>query len=113
MGVNNNVIAICTKYFGWILYKMIFICDMDTVQTYLEKWGNMWISVMPLPKFWEKVRERREAWCGRKKKKLIVAIPLPKLGGRKNLHLWQFGCWNMRGIIKRGIWNFSNHVAKI
>ena len=56
--------------FGWILYKMMFICDMDTVQTYLEKWGEMRISVMSLPKFLEKVRrERRETWCAREKKK--------------------------------------------
>ena len=46
----------------------MFICDMDTVQTYLEKWGEMRISVMSLPKFLEKVRrERRETWCAREK----------------------------------------------
>ena len=44
---------------------MMFICDMGTVQTYLGKWEEMRISVMPLSKFWEKVRERREAWCDR------------------------------------------------
>ena len=40
---------------------MKFICDIGTVQTYLEKWGQ--ISAKPLPKFWEKVGERREKWC--------------------------------------------------
>ena len=114
MGVNNNVIAMGTKSFGWILYKMMFIYDMDTVQTYLEKWEEMQISVMPLPKFWEKVRERRETWCDRKKKKFwIVAIPLSKLGDRKNFQLWQFSCQYMRAIVKRGIWKFGNHVVEI
>ena len=42
---------------------MKFICDMDTVQTYLAEWGEKQISIASLPKFWEKVRERREKWC--------------------------------------------------
>ena len=48
----------------------MFICDMNTIQTYLEKWGEMWILVKSLPKCLEKVRERRETWCDREKKKL-------------------------------------------
>ena len=51
---------------------MKVIYDMGTVQTYLVKWGEKQISAMVLPKFWEKVRERREKWCddrcGREKK---------------------------------------------
>ena len=72
---------------------MKFICDMNIVQTYLAKWGEKRISVIPLTKFWEKVGERREKWCdgcGRekkefrqwycqKKKNWIVTIELPKL----------------------------------
>ena len=38
-------------------------CDIGTVQTYLEKWGEKRISAMVLLKFWEKVGERREKWC--------------------------------------------------
>ena len=48
---------------------MKFICDIGTVQTYLEKLGQ--ISAKPSPKFWEKVGERREKWCngcGRERK---------------------------------------------
>ena len=48
---------------------MKFICDIGTVQTYLEKWGQ--ILAKPLPKFREKVGERREKWCdgcGRERK---------------------------------------------
>ena len=60
----------------------------------MGKWGEKWISTTPLPKFWEKVGERREKWCdgckrekkdfgndiAKKKKKFwIVAIELPKL----------------------------------
>ena len=47
---------------------MKFICDMGTVQIYLEKWGEKRMSATPLSKFWEKVGERREKWydgCGR------------------------------------------------
>ena len=36
---------------------------MNTVQTYLVKWGEKRISATPMPKFWEKVGERREKWC--------------------------------------------------
>ena len=41
---------------------MKFICDMGTVQIYLEKWEEKRISATPLSKFWEKVGERREKW---------------------------------------------------
>ena len=50
---------------------MKFICNMGAVQTYLGKWGEKRISATPLPKFWEKVGERRE-------KKGISAMVLPK-----------------------------------
>ena len=33
---------------------MKFICDMGTVQTYLEKWEEKQISVIALLNFWEK-----------------------------------------------------------
>ena len=36
---------------------------MSTVQTYLGKWEEKQISTTPFPKFWEKIRERREKWC--------------------------------------------------
>ena len=74
---------------------MKFICNMSTVQTYLSKWGEKRISATLLPKFWEKVGERREKWCDRcgrekkdfgndiaqkkKKKNWILAIELLKL----------------------------------
>ena len=45
---------------------MKFICDISTVQTY---WGDKQISAMVLPKFWEKVWERIEKWCDRKREK--------------------------------------------
>ena len=48
----------------------MFICDIGTVQTYLGKWEEMRISVMPLSKLWEKVRERRETWCDGEEKKM-------------------------------------------
>ena len=34
----------------------------------MAKWGEKRISAIPLTKFWEKVGERREKWCGREKK---------------------------------------------
>lgn len=43
----------------------------STVQTYLGKGGEKRISATPLPKFWEKVGEKRDKWChgsGREKK---------------------------------------------
>ena len=42
---------------------MKFICDMNTVQTYLAKCGEERILATPLSKFWEKVGERIEKWC--------------------------------------------------
>ena len=64
-----------TESFGWILQKIEFICDMCTVQSYLGKWGEKRISAMVLPKFWEKVWERREKWCdGWKEKKEFPKI---------------------------------------
>ena len=85
---------------------------MGIVQTYLGKWGDMWILVMSLLKFWEKnfVREEKDMMCQREKKNWIVAIPLPKLWERKNLQLWQFNCRNMKGTAKRGTWNFSRNL---
>ena len=77
----------------------MFIYDMGTVQTYLEKWEEMRISIMSLPKFWEKVRERRETWCDWEEKKQIMAIPLPKLEERN--------ICNCGNLVKRGTWKFS------
>ena len=59
---------------------MEFICDIGTVQSYIGKWGEMWISAMVLPQLWQKVKEMREKWCdGREReKKVIMAMWLPK-----------------------------------
>ena len=81
---------------------MKFICDIGTVQTYLEKWGQ--ISAKPLPKFWEKVGERREKWCdgcGRERKEFrqwycpnFFFFWIAEIGGlkkkkKKKTELWQ------------------------
>ena len=75
-----------SESFGWILQKSKFICDMGTFQTYLENWGEKRILATPLPKFWEKVRERREKWCdGRgREKKGISTMVLPKYVPKKS-----------------------------
>ena len=46
--------------------------------------------------------ERHDVTKEERQKKKIEAIPLLKLREKK-LHLWQFNCQNMRGIVKRGI----------
>ena len=56
---------------------MKFICDMSTIQTYLEKWGGKRISATSLPKFWENVGERREE-REMMREKGISAMILPK-----------------------------------
>ena len=93
--------------FGWILQKIKFICDIYTVQTYLGKWQEKRISAIVLPKFWEKVGERREdrgerndvTDVGERKrnfsndiaeKKNFMAIELLKLKDeKKKTELWQ------------------------
>ena len=71
---------------------MKFICDMGTVQTYLAKWGEKRISATPLPKFWEKVGERKEKWCdgcGRERKKNFGNDIAKKKKEKKKTELWQ------------------------
>ena len=80
-----------SESFGWILQKSKFICDMGTFQTYLENWGEKRILATPLPKFWEKVRERREKWGdGRgREKKGISAMVLSKYVPKKSRLTYQ------------------------
>lgn len=48
--------------FGLTLHKIRFICNIDTVQSNLTKWGDNQILTLVLPKFYEKVWEKREKW---------------------------------------------------
>ena len=92
-----------SESFDWILLNSKFICVIDTVTTYLGKWGKrvnfddnvaeiqqkyererekvgerkFWISVMWLPKFLLPELEKKKIVA-------IVAMPLSKMGGKKN-----------------------------
>ena len=52
---------------------------MDIVQIYLGKWGEKQISVILLPKFWEKKSKREERemmpWGEREKVFLVLVFP--------------------------------------
>ena len=59
---------------------------MDIVQIYLEKWGEKRISVILLPKFWEKKskREEREMMRWGEREKVILVLVFPKYTKNKN-----------------------------
>ena len=71
---------------------MKFICDMGIVQTYLVKWEEKRILVIPLSKFWEKVGKRKEKWCdgcGRERKKNFGNDIAKNKKEKKKTELWQ------------------------
>ena len=70
----------------------------------MAKWGEKQNLVTPMPKFWEKIGERREKWCDRyeiekkefqewychkKKKKKIIAKIGRLIKEKKKTKLWQ------------------------
>ena len=88
----NKLYPIFLKFFGWIFLKVKFICDIGIVQTYLVKWEEKRISVIPLPKFGEKVGKRREKWCdgcGRERKKNFDNDIVKKKKEKRKTELWQ------------------------
>ena len=58
--------------------KLNFICDINTtLQSYLGKWKEIWISAMVLLKLWEKGRKMRDKWCdGRERERKKVIVPM-------------------------------------
>ena len=56
----------------------------------MGKWEEKWISTTPLPKFWEKVGERREKWCDgcKREKKDFGNDIAKKKKKRKNCGNW-------------------------
>ena len=88
----NKLYPIFLKFFGWIFLKVKFICDIGIVQTYLVKWEEKRISVIPLPKFWENVGKKREKWCdgcGRERKKNFDNDIVKKKKEKRKTELWQ------------------------
>ena len=78
--------------FCWILLNLEFICIIVTVQSYLGNWGkrvNFGNVVAEIQQKYERERERKfwiSAMASSKflqTKKPIVAMPLPKMGGKK------------------------------
>ena len=104
---------LCLESFGLILQNFNFICVIRTIESYLRLWGKRVNTEIPQQKVWERRRKRswekmlnfgnvntkiplpnsccsgmKCAWSAQseKKKKIfvtIVAMPLPKMGGKK------------------------------
>ena len=89
----------------------MFICDIGTVQSYLENWGKRVNFGNSVAKILTKVWERKDKWCdGRREKKFWISIislpkfllpnPLPARinarsagwSARKGNQLWQPSC---------------------
>ena len=98
-----------SESFDWILLNSKFICVIDTVTTYLGKWGkrvNFSNSVAEIQQKYEREREKvreRKFWIlvmwlpkfllpepEKKKIVAIVTMSLSKTGGKKNS-----GCRNL------------------
>ena len=105
-----------------------FICVIGTVPSYLGNWGKrvnfgnsvaeiqqkyerkrekmgerkFWISIITLPKFLLAANQLWQCHCRKRGKKnfvAIVAMPLPKMGGKKNKKIMVAEIWG--GIKKK------------
>ena len=113
--------------FAWILLNSKFIYVIGTVPSYLGNWGKkvnfsngvaeiqqkyererekmeerkFWISVITLPKFLLTENQLWQCHCRNRGKKFvaIVAMPLPKMGGKKNNKIMVAEIWG--GIKKK------------
>ena len=72
-----SLLAKCCK-------KNKFICDISSVQTYLVKWGEKQISIIPSLKFWQKEErgERNDGMEVREKNNFSNLVA--KIGEKKN-----------------------------
>ena len=57
------------EFFGWILQKIIFICNMGTVQNYLENWWKRVNFENGVAEILTKVWEGKDKWCGGRREK--------------------------------------------
>ena len=76
----KNPLPHLTVSFDWILQKIEFIGDIDTVQNYLEKWGkrvNFGNSVAKIAR--KSTRDSKDKWCdGGERKNWISLMRLLK-----------------------------------
>ena len=110
----------------------MFICDIGTVQSYLENWGKRVNFGNSVAKILTKVWERKDKWCdGRREKKFWISIislpkfllpnPLPARinarsagwSARKGNQLWQPSRRNCRGVRREIIRIVTTKLSKM
>ena len=71
----KNPLPHLTVSFDWILQKIEFIGDIDTVQNYLEKWGkrvNFGNSVVEIAR--KSTRDSKDKWCDGEERKNWISL---------------------------------------